>query len=71
MTHPIPPSTCVWFKQTGRRELVEGVVVEPKLFGSRTWMYSVMVNGKLWGVIGSQIVKEEGRIDRGEDGWGE
>ena len=70
ISHPIPPGTSIRFKKTGQKELVSGTVVEPKLFGSRTWMYSVDVGGALWGVSGAQIVEEFGRVDRGEDGWG-
>ncbi len=69
--HPIPPGTTVRFKVTGKRTLQEGVVSQSFLLGTKTWTYAVWVDGKDWSVMGSAIVGEEGRIERGEEGWGE
>ncbi len=69
--HPIPPGTTVRFKVTGKRTLQEGIVSQSFLLGTKTWTYAVRVGGKDWSVLGSAIVGEEGRVERGEDGWGE
>ena len=69
--HPIPPGTAVRFKVTGKRALQEGVVSQSFLLGTKTWSYAVRVGRMDWSVLGSAIVGEEGRVERGEDGWGE
>lgn len=71
VAHPIPPGTTVDFKVTGKRELQRGVVSRSFLLGTKTWTYAVKVGGVDWSVLGAAIVGEQGRVERGEDGWGE
>lgn len=69
--HPIPPGTTVSFKVTGKRTLQQGTVSKSFLLGTKTWSYAVRVGERDWSVMGVAIVSEEGRVERGEDGWGE